>query len=79
MNRVNIREARRRLSDIVDAAERGLSTVITRRGRQVARIEPIRPAKGKPLPDLTEFRASVKVKGKPMSEVVTDRRREARY
>ena len=79
MNRVNIREARRRLTSIVDAAERGQKTVITRRGRQVALVEPIRPAKGNTLPDLSEFRASVKVKGKPLSQVVLGRRNEARY
>ena len=79
MNRLNMREARRRFSDIVRAAERGESTIITKRGRQVARIEPIGPAKGKRLPDLTKFRASVKVKGKPLSRVVSDARREGRY
>lgn len=79
MNRVNIREARRRLSAIVEAAERGEKTVITRRGRQVALVEPIKRAKGKPLPDLSAFRASVKAKGKPLSRVVIGRRKEARY
>ena len=79
MNCVNIREARRRLTSIVDAAQRGRRTVITRRGRQVAMVEPIRPAKGNTLPDLTEFRASIKVKGKPLSQVVIDQRKEARY
>jgi len=79
MNRINIREARRRLSAVVDAAERGESTVITRRGRQVARVGPVGPAKGRRLPDLTEFRASIKVKGTPLSKVVIDRRGEARY
>jgi prevent-host-death family protein len=79
MNRVNMREARQRLSSIVDAAEHGRSTVITRRGRQVARIGPTGVAKGQPLPNLSEFRASVKVKGKPLSRVVVARRKEARY
>lgn len=79
MNRINIREARRHLSDLVDAAERGESVVITRRGRQVARIDPVGPAKGRILPDLSDFRRSVKVKGKPLSKAVIDRRKEARY
>ena len=79
MNRVNMREARQRLSSIVDAAEHGRSTVITRRGRQVARVGPAGVAKGQPLPDLSEFRTSVKVKGKPLSRVVIARRKEARY
>jgi prevent-host-death family protein len=79
MNRVNIREARKRLTAIVDAAQRGRKTVITRRGRQVATVEPIPPAKGNTLPDLSEFRASIKIKGKPLSQAVIDRRKDARY
>lgn len=78
MKQVNIREARRRLSDIVDAALRGESTVITRRGRQVARVQPAGQA-GCNLPDLTEFRAKVKVKGKALSQAVIDGRRDARH
>ena len=79
MNRFNIREARQHLSDIVDAAERGEPTVITRWGRVVARVGPVGPSKGKPLPDLSEFRSSVKVKGKPLSKLVIDSRKKARY
>ena len=79
MDKVNIREARRRLSEIVDAAEQGESTVITRRGRQVARVEPVQAGKGRPLPDLSEFRSSIKLKGKALSKVVADRRKAAKY
>ena len=78
MNRVNMREARRRFSAIVDAAERGEATVITRRGRQVARVEPAGGGESTPLPDLTAFRASIRVKGKPLSRVVIDARKGAR-
>ena len=42
-------------------------------------VEPIPPDKATPLPDLSEFRASIKVKGKPLSQAVIDRRKEARY
>lgn len=79
MNRVNMREARRQFSDIVKAAERGKSTVITRRGRQVARVDPISTTGIKSLPDLTEFRASIKIKGKGLSQAIIDRRKETRY
>jgi len=79
MNRVNIREARRRLTAIVDAAERGESTLITRRGRQVASVQPVAGGKGRRLPDMAEFRASIKVRGKPLSQVVIEERRRARY
>ena len=79
MDPVNMREARRRLSDLVRAAERGESTVITKRGREVARIVPTAPAQRKRLPDLTEFRASISVDGEPLSEAVARSRRESRY
>jgi prevent-host-death family protein len=79
MNRVNMREARRRLSEIVEAARLGQRTVITRRGRPLAIVEPIKRGKCKPLPDLTEFRESIMVRGKPLSQVVIDQRKENRY
>jgi hypothetical protein len=31
------------------------------------------------LPDLTEFRKSIKLKGKPLSETVIEMRREERF
>jgi prevent-host-death family protein len=79
MNRVNMREARRRLSEIVKDAERGQTTVITRRGRQVARVEPVGSAEGRVLPDLAEFRSTIQVKGKPLSQMVIAQRKESRY
>ena len=79
MEPVSLKEARRRLSDLVRAAERGESTIITRRGKKVARLVPAGEPKPKGFPDLTEFRRSIKIKGKPLSQVVIDSRREARY
>jgi prevent-host-death family protein len=79
MATVNISEVRKRLSELVRAAERGESVSITRRGKEVARIVPPEPRPRKPLPDLTEFRKSIKIKGKPLSQVVSEMRDEARY
>jgi prevent-host-death family protein len=79
MASVSIREARRRLSELVSAAERGESITITRRGKEVAQIGPVAPEGGRRLPSLADFRATIKVKGKPMSQVVTDMRNEERY
>jgi prevent-host-death family protein len=79
MDSINLKEARRRLGDLVRAAEDGETVVITRRGRRVARLVPIERERHGRLPDLTAFRASVKVKGKPLSKVVTESRRKARY
>jgi len=79
MGPVSIKEARKRLADLVRAAEHGDTTVITRRGKTVARIAPAKMETLKRFPDLTEFRKSIKVRGRAMSQVVKDMRREARY
>jgi len=80
MGPINLKEARARLSDLIQAAEHGESTTITRRGKAVARIVPFeRTAKGSRAPDLTTFRASLKVKGKALSQVVLESRRKARF
>ncbi len=79
MGTVSIREARKHLSELVDAALRGESVTITRRGKKVARLGPVGPKGGRRLPDLTEFRASIQVKGKPLSETVVALRDEERF
>ena len=42
MNRLSIYDAKARFSEIVEQAQNGRSTVITKRGRVVARIVPAR-------------------------------------
>ena len=79
METVNIREARRRLSDLIDAAERGESVLITRHGREVARIGPAQPSEAGPLPDLSDFRASIDNQGQGLSKTVAEGRKQARY
>lgn len=79
MGPVNMKEARKRLSDLVRAAERGETTVITRRGKRVARVVPVDEKPQRGVPDLTEFRKSIKLRGKPMSKTVIEMRREERF
>ncbi len=79
MDSISLSEARKRLSDLVRAAERGESVTITRRGKQVARIVPAEQKPLKPLPDLSEFRASIKIKGRSLTEELLAMRREERY
>ena len=76
MEPVPLKEARRRLGDLVRAAERGESTVITRRGKTVARLVPAKAGKPRGFPDLTAFRDSIKIKGKPLSRTVIEMREE---
>jgi prevent-host-death family protein len=79
MDTVSMSEARKRLSELVRAAEHGESVVITRRGKEVARMVPAEPRARKPLPDLSDFRASLDVEGKPLSRTVVAARHEERY
>jgi len=76
---MNIKAARKQFSDIVRAAERGETVVLTRRGKSVARIAPAAEAGGAPLPDLRAFRASIARKGQPLSRTVVGLRDEERY
>ena len=79
MSPMSIREARKRLGELVTAAEHGEVVTITRRGREVARLVPAERKARRRLPDLTAFRASLRVKGKPLSQTVIDLRRAERY
>ena len=75
---INVREARTQLSSLLDEVEGGGEVVILRRGRKVARLVPHLP-EPRFLPSLREFRADLRVKGKPLSEAVIGGRQEARY
>ncbi len=79
MRQVNAREARSRLSKLLTEAENGEIISITRRGREVARLVPPEGTLREALPDLAEFRKSIKVKGGPTSSLVVEARRRARY
>lgn len=71
------REARKRFSEMLDQVQRGQSVTITRRGRKVAQLGPVPNAKGRTLPDLTEFRRSLGIK--PQRTSIRDLRRAERY
>lgn len=60
MLRVNLAEAKARLSELLDKVEAGEEVIITRRGREVARIGGI-PQKKEPIPfdELAKFRAKM--------------------
>ena len=75
---VNVKDARSRLSFLLDQVEVGGEVIILRRGKEVARLVPPRGG-GKPLPSLKDFRASIKITGEPLSSVVIQGRDEERY
>jgi prevent-host-death family protein len=80
MSPVSLKDARVRLGELIRAAELGESINITRRGKTVARIVPPEVVSAiKKAPDLNSFRASIKVKGRQLSQVVIDARTGSRY
>lgn len=77
MEEVNVKEARRQLSALLDRVEQGEEIIITRRGKQVARLSPNRGSR-RPR-SLRKFRNSLDFTGKPMSRIVAEGRDEERY
>ncbi|MFO7840424.1 MAG: type II toxin-antitoxin system prevent-host-death family antitoxin [Desulfosalsimonadaceae bacterium] len=75
---INVKEARSKISTLLDLTRKGEEIVILRRGKKAARLVPAEPTP-KHLPDLTAFRNSITVKGGPLSNVVRQGRDEERY
>ncbi len=75
---INAKEARARLSDLLKRAEKGGEVLLVRRGKKVARLVPAKKLH-KTLPSLKEFRASIRVKGQPLSTVVVKDRQKERF
>jgi len=67
MNRVTVYDAKAHFSELVERAQSGRSTVITKRGRVVAKIVPAsapRWDRTAVLDEAEAFRRSVKIKGR---------------
>ena len=77
MIEISVKEARSKLSHLLDRVEKGEEIAITRRGEKVALL--VSPEKKKRLPKLAAFRSSLKVRGKTLSETVIEERRDHRY
>lgn len=75
---INIREARARISTLVDKAQKGEEIMILRRGKKIARLVPVERTQ-KRLPDLSGFRDSIRTKGQPLSQAVIEGRNQERY
>lgn len=64
MGPIGLEEARKRLSDLVRAAEHGETVTLTRRGKPVVRlVPPATRSTHKKAPDLTEYRAWLRESG----------------
>jgi prevent-host-death family protein len=76
--KINVKEARSKLSLLLDRVEEGEEIIITRHGKEIARL--VKPSdKNKKLPALKRFRSSIKIKGDPLSTIVIQEREKERY
>ncbi|NOY70740.1 MAG: type II toxin-antitoxin system prevent-host-death family antitoxin [Deltaproteobacteria bacterium] len=75
---VNVKEARNKISALLDLTQKGEEISILRRGKKVARLVPVVGSE-KRLPDLSNFRESIALQGYSLSQTVIDGRSEERY
>jgi len=70
MSDYSVAEAKAKLSELIDRAEKGEGVRITRHGRAVIEFKPVRPTprrmEAADLAQLAERRAARKVKGSPV-------------
>ena len=74
MLEVNVKEARSKLSILLDRVERGEEIIIKRRGKKVALL--VSPKRENALPSLRKFRDSISATGKSLSQTVVDLRKD---
>lgn len=79
MTQMTAKQARNAFSRLVQRAGHGETIVITHRGRRVAKIGPVEKTSPGPLPDLSEFRKSIRSKGKSLSQIVIEERQASRH
>jgi len=72
MLEVNIKEARSKLSSLLDKAERGEEIIITRRGKKIARLASLE--NNERLPSLKKIRDSIKITGTSLSKTTINSR-----
>jgi prevent-host-death family protein len=74
MRAAGIREARQNLSLLLEEVRKGREVVITDRGRPVARLVPPADESERPFSSHRRFRAAIRLKGRPLSETVSEDR-----
>lgn len=74
MKAAGIREARQHLAILLDEVRKGREVLITDRGRPVARLVPPSQESSRPFSRHARFRTSIRLKGRPLSETVSQDR-----
>jgi prevent-host-death family protein len=75
---ISVKEARMKISSLLDKTQRGEEVVILRRGKRIARLVPMENTDRR-FPDLNTFRKSILLKGESLSSTVIKQREEERY
>lgn len=75
---INVKDARSKLSSLLDQVEDGGEVIIRRRGKEVARLVPPQ-GQANLLPSLKDFRASIRISGESLRDAVIRGREEERY
>ncbi len=78
MKKAQVNQVREHLAKYISEAEKGEETIITKHGKPVARIAPIKN-ENPYFPDLKEHRDRLSVRGKSLSKTVTESRKKERY
>ncbi len=78
MRTANVKHARENLRQLIDEAAAGEEIILLRRGDPVARLVPVE-SQAAPLPNLADFRSSIRVRGRPLSEEIIAAREDERY
>jgi prevent-host-death family protein len=75
---INAKQARAKLSSLLKKVEKGGEVVLLRRGKRIARLVPAGRQQVR-LPSLKEFRASIRIKGEPLSIGIIRGREKERF
>jgi prevent-host-death family protein len=76
MKITGIREARQNLSLLLEEIKKGREVLITDRGRPVAQLVRPRLLSARPFHSQRRFRATIKLRGKPLSETIIEERED---
>ncbi len=79
MLEINVEESSDNLVSLLDKIAQNNEIIIKRCGKRVARLISEEGKKDQSLPSLAGFRASVQIKGKPLSQTLIELRNEERY
>ncbi len=74
-----IKDARQHLTEYLSRVQKGEEIIISKRDEPIAKITPIRKKVKRKLESHKELRASIIAKGKPLSKIVIDSRKEEAY